>query len=145
MRPARALLYALTPSRTSAFASSGLPQPSILTHLARRFPGSFFASAAVAVPVTVVIASLAGFALATSEGRVQRLLIVLTVGAMMVPVAALWVPRAVLFKWLGLTDTLPVLMLPALMGTTPFFNALRAYSQKPTGVSVKNEIMVERR
>jgi multiple sugar transport system permease protein len=83
--------------------------------------GNSLVVVAVAVPVTVLVASLAGFALVTSEGRAQRFLIVVTVGAMMVPVSALWVPRAVLFRWLGLTDSLPVLMLPALMGTTPFF------------------------
>lgn len=75
----------------------------------------------IAVPLTVLIASLAGFAIATATPRVQRLLIVVSLIALMVPVGALWIPRFVLFKWLGLTDTLVPLIAPALMGTTPFY------------------------
>jgi multiple sugar transport system permease protein len=76
---------------------------------------------AIAVPVTVLVASLAGFALANTSGRTQKTLIAITVGAMLVPVTALWVPRFVLFKWLHLTDTPWPLIAPALMATTPFY------------------------
>ena len=76
---------------------------------------------AFAVPLTVLVASLAGFAIATATPKVQRLLVVASLIAMMVPVGALWIPRFALFKWLGLTDTLVPLVAPALMGTTPFY------------------------
>jgi multiple sugar transport system permease protein len=75
----------------------------------------------VAVPVTVVIASWAGFAIATSSPARRNRLVAITVVAMMVPLTALWVPRFVIFRWLGLTDTLAALMMPALMATTPFY------------------------
>jgi multiple sugar transport system permease protein len=75
----------------------------------------------VAVPVTVVVASLAGFAIAVSRGAPRRVLLIVTVAAMTVPLSALWIPRFVLFRWLGLTDSLASLMAPALMGTTPFY------------------------
>jgi multiple sugar transport system permease protein len=91
---------------------------------------------AVAVPVTVVVASWAGFAIATAAPRARRFLIVLSVVALMIPLSALWVPRFVMFRWAGLVDTLWPLILPALMATTPFYVLLFAlsYSRVPTGL-----------
>ena len=91
---------------------------------------------AVAVPVTVVVASWAGFAIATATPRARRLLIGLSVVALMVPLSALWVPRFVMFRWAGLIDTLWPLMLPALMATTPFYVLLFAlsYARLPKGL-----------
>ncbi len=91
---------------------------------------------AVAVPVTVLIASWAGFAIATATPRARRLLIALSVVALMVPLSALWVPRFVMFRWAGLIDTLWPLMLPALMATTPFYVLLFAlsYMRVPKGL-----------
>ena len=88
---------------------------------------------AVAVPITVLLASWAGFAIATSGPRVQRRLIGISVVALMVPVSALWVPRFVMFRWIGITDSLVALMTPALMATTPFFVLIfaLAYSRIP--------------
>lgn len=75
----------------------------------------------VAVPVTVFVASLAGFAIATASGPRRTRIVIATVLAMMVPLSALWVPRFVMFKWVGLVDSLGALMAPALMATTPFY------------------------
>ena len=88
---------------------------------------------AVAVPLTVLIASLAGFVMATAELRTRKWLIGLSLVALMIPLTALWVPRFVLFKWLGLVDTLIPLMMPALMATTPFYVLLfaLAYTRVP--------------
>lgn len=83
---------------------------------------------AVAVPVTVLIASWAGFAIATATPRARRVLIALSMVSLMVPLSALWVPRFVMFRWAGLIDTLWPLMLPALMATTPFYVLLFAIS-----------------
>ena len=46
---------------------------------------------------------------------------VASVVALMVPVTALLVPRFVLYRLLGLTDTLVPLVLPALLATSPFY------------------------
>lgn len=88
---------------------------------------------AIAVPVTIVVASLAGFAIATAQEIQRKRLIVLTVAAMTVPLSALWIPRFILFKWLGLTDSLVALMVPSLMGTAPFYVLVfaLAYSRVP--------------
>ena len=91
---------------------------------------------AVAVPVTVLIASWAGFAIAVATPRARRILIGSSVVALMVPLSALWVPRFVMFRWAGLIDTLWPLMLPALMATTPFYVLLFAlsYMRLPKGL-----------
>lgn len=77
--------------------------------------------AAVAVPVSVVVASLAGFALARLPGRVTGVVVALSLVALMVPATALLVPRFAVFRVLGLTDTLGSLVAPALLGTTPLY------------------------
>jgi multiple sugar transport system permease protein len=89
--------------------------------------------AAIAVPLTVLIASWAGFAIATSQPKTQRRLIVISFAALMVPASALWVPRFAMFRWADLIDTLVPLMAPALMATTPFYVLLFAlvYARLP--------------
>jgi multiple sugar transport system permease protein len=76
---------------------------------------------ALAVPLTVVTASMAGFAMALLERRTRGALMVLSVGLLMVPVTALWLTRFLLFNWIGLTDTLLALVVPALAGSSPLF------------------------
>jgi multiple sugar transport system permease protein len=76
---------------------------------------------ALAVPVTLVAASWAGFAMALLPARLRRTLVVAAVVLRMVPSTALWLPRFVLFKQLMLLDTYWVLVLPALMGSSPVF------------------------
>ncbi|HEX6291689.1 MAG TPA: carbohydrate ABC transporter permease [Herpetosiphonaceae bacterium] len=76
---------------------------------------------ALAVPITLVTASWAGFALAQLHARWQRTLVVFTSALLLVPSTALWLTRYVLFSYLLLTDTLWALIAPALMGTSPLF------------------------
>jgi multiple sugar transport system permease protein len=83
--------------------------------------------AAVAVPLSVLVASWAGFAMtqlaAMSRGgaRLAKFLVVACLVSLMVPLTALLVPRFAMFRILGLTDTLLPLMAPALIGTAPFY------------------------
>ncbi|HEX2416844.1 MAG TPA: carbohydrate ABC transporter permease [Micromonosporaceae bacterium] len=77
--------------------------------------------AAVAVPVSVLVASLAGFALTLVSRRIAALVGVVSLVALMVPATALLVPRFVLFRTLGLTDTLLPLLAPALLATSPLY------------------------
>jgi len=87
----------------------------------------------LAVPLTVVVASWAGFVIATGTRRTRVLLITLSVVALMIPATALWVPRFVMFKWAGLLDSLWPLIAPALMATSPFYVLLfaLAYARIP--------------
>jgi multiple sugar transport system permease protein len=77
--------------------------------------------AAVAVPASVLVASLAGFALARLRGRVVGVVVVASLLALMVPATALLVPRFTLFRFLHVTDTLVPLVAPALVGTSPLY------------------------
>ena len=77
--------------------------------------------AVIAVPVSVLVASWAGFAMTRVSRRVAALLVGASLVALMVPITALLVPRFALYRVLGLTDTLVPLVLPALVATSPFY------------------------
>jgi multiple sugar transport system permease protein len=77
--------------------------------------------AAVAVPLAVLVASWAGFAMARLPRRIAGALVAVSLVAMMVPLTALLVPRFTIFATLGLTDTYVPLIAPALVGMSPFY------------------------
>ncbi|MER7474117.1 carbohydrate ABC transporter permease [Micromonospora sp. NPDC000018] len=77
--------------------------------------------AVVAVPLSVLVASLAGFALARLAPRTTGVVVAASLVALMVPATALLVPRFAIFRMLGLTDTLVPLIAPALLGTSPLY------------------------
>jgi len=77
--------------------------------------------AALAVPITLVSASWAGFGLAQVSRRFRGALVLLALVLLLVPITALWLARAALFNWLGLVDTYAALLAPAVMGTSPLF------------------------
>jgi len=75
------------------------------------------------VPIvgTVVSSSLAGFAFARMGGvRWQRLLFAIVIGTMLFPGEVVLIPQFVLFKQLGMIDTLYPLILPSFFAS-PFF------------------------
>lgn len=76
---------------------------------------------ALALPLTIITASMAGFAMALLERRSRLVLLVVSVALLMVPVTALWLTRFLLFRWVGLTDSLLALVVPALAGSSPLF------------------------
>jgi multiple sugar transport system permease protein len=84
--------------------------------------------AAIAVPLSVLVASWAGFGMLLLEPRRRRLAIGLSLVLLMVPLAALWLPRFVLFRSLGLVDTWVPLIAPALLGMSPFYVLLFYWS-----------------
>jgi multiple sugar transport system permease protein len=77
--------------------------------------------AAIAVPLSVLVASWAGFAMTRLPRWLARVFVAAALVALMVPVTALLVPRFVLYRLLGLTDTLVPLVAPALIATSPFY------------------------
>ena len=97
---------------------------------------------ALAVPITVLVASWAGFAIARARPVTQRRLVALSLLALMVPATLLWVPRFVMFKWLGLLDSVWPLVAPALMATTPFYVLLFAlvYARIPRSLYEAAEV-----
>jgi multiple sugar transport system permease protein len=85
---------------------------------------------AFAVPLTVLTASWAAFAMTRLPRRWAGALVALSLVALMVPLTALLVPRFVIFKNLGLIDTYVPLIAPAIMGTSPFYVLLYYWSFK---------------
>jgi len=55
------------------------------------------------------------------ERRSRSALVVLSVALLLVPITALWLTRFLLFSWVGLTDSLLALLVPALSGSSPLF------------------------
>ena len=47
--------------------------------------------------------------------------VVLSVALLLVPITALWLTRFLLFRWVGLVDSLLALVVPAVMGSSPLF------------------------
>jgi multiple sugar transport system permease protein len=83
------------------------------------FPTYFLNSAIVALAVTlgnIVFCSMLGYALAKLEFPGKRVLFVLVLGTLMVPGVVTFVPLFVLTTNLGLTNTLPGMILPFLAG-----------------------------
>ena len=77
--------------------------------------------AALAVPLTIVVASWAGFAISQLSHRWRLRLIAFSVLCLMVPLTAIWLPRFILFKEVGLINQRIALVVPAVMGTAPLY------------------------
>ncbi len=73
------------------------------------------------VPLTLLTTSLAGFAMAQLPARLRDLLAAVLVAALMVPLMSVWLTRFMIYKWLGVLDTLGALILPGLMGSSPLY------------------------
>ena len=84
--------------------------------------------AAVAVPLTVLIASWAGFGIRLLRRRGQRIAIVVSLVVLMVPVTAVWATRFEVFRLAGVIDTYLPLIAPALAATTPFYVLIYAWT-----------------
>jgi multiple sugar transport system permease protein len=77
--------------------------------------------AALLVPLSVLVASWAGFAMSRVPARLARAVVAASLVALMVPLTALLVPRFTIFRALGLTDSYWPLITPALLGSSPFY------------------------
>jgi multiple sugar transport system permease protein len=84
--------------------------------------------AAIVAPLSVLVASWAGFALARLPRRLGDLVVAASLAALMVPLTALLVPRFALFRTLELTDTYVPLVAVALLGTSPFYVLVYAWA-----------------
>lgn len=93
-----------------------------------RYLGNSLLIATLAVPLTLLVASWAGFAMAQLPARVRYLLLTFAVLIRMVPITALWLPRFVVFTQLNLIDTYWALLAPIWMGSSPFFVLLFYWS-----------------
>ena len=121
-----------TPGGAPGRGLPGVPEGvSSYRDLAARIPlGRLLRNSAVvtfvAVPVTVLLASWAGFAIAQLSDRARRAALAFAVVLLLLPVPVVWVPRFAAYVRLGVLDTYVPLVAPALAATTPF-TVLLAY------------------
>ncbi len=86
-----------------------------------RYLGNSLLVVAVAVPLSLLSASMAGFAMAQLAAPLRRSLVVVSVVLLLVPVTALWLTRFLLFDAAGITGSPLALVAPAIMGGSPLF------------------------
>jgi multiple sugar transport system permease protein len=75
----------------------------------------------LALPLTLLVASLAAFATTRLPLRGQTMLVWVSLASLLAPQKALWIARFVVFKFLGWVNTPWPLVAPALLGGSPFF------------------------
>ena len=90
----------------------------------------------LAVPLTLLTSSWAGFSMAQLPKASQRRWIVLSLAVLMVPGVALWSTRFLIYKELGWLNTIWALIAPAWMGSSPFFVLMfyRAFRRIPAAI-----------
>jgi multiple sugar transport system permease protein len=81
--------------------------------------GNSLLVAAIVVPASILVASLAGYGLAGLEPRRRRLAVAALLVLLAVPVSSLWLTRFAVFEALGVLDTYIPLVAPALLGGSP--------------------------
>jgi multiple sugar transport system permease protein len=76
---------------------------------------------ALAVPITVLVASWAAFGMRLLPARLRRTAVLITLAVLLVPVTAVWTTRFAVFDAVSLVDTYGPLIAPAFAATTPFY------------------------
>jgi multiple sugar transport system permease protein len=75
----------------------------------------------VAVPLTILVAALAGFAISQLATAWRRRLVFTSVALLLIPGMAIWTLRFYVLNGLGLIDSLAALVVPAVAGGNPLF------------------------
>ena len=91
---------------------------------------------ALAVLITLLTASLAGFAMSQLSNKAQRRLLIFSVLLLMIPGASVWLFRFQILSWLGLLDTIWALVAPAFAASSPCLYSLYYWnfqSRVPSG------------
>ena len=101
-----------------------------------RYLGNSLFIVVIAVPLTCLVSSLVGFAMAQLPPRPRRQLLGLSGVWLIIPASAVWLFRFQLFDWAGLIDSRLVLLLPAVAGSSPLFVLLHYWTVRslPAGL-----------
>jgi len=78
----------------------------------------------IALPVTLLTASLAGFGMSQLPDPWRQRTLVASVVLLMIPGMAVWLFRFHMLRWVGLQDSLWALIIPAFAGSNPLFTLL---------------------
>lgn len=112
------------PSEPTMAAYARLPE---LIPLVRYLANSALV-VALAVPLTVLVASLTGFGLRLLDPAVRRRVVLGLLVVLLVPGTAVWATRFELFRLAGVVDTYVPLLTPALLAVSPVLVLLYAWS-----------------
>lgn len=83
---------------------------------------------AVAVPLTILVASWAGYGIRVLPTRRRRAAVLVVVALLLVPVTAVWATRFEVFRLAGISDSYVPLVAPALAATSPFLVLVYAWA-----------------
>ncbi len=78
----------------------------------------------IAVPCTLLTASLAGYATSRLGPKDRQTIVYGAIALQLVPLITLWLPRFLMFKQVGITNTFWSLLIPVVMGSAPLFTLL---------------------
>ncbi|HVL32269.1 MAG TPA: carbohydrate ABC transporter permease [Actinomycetota bacterium] len=120
--PPRALEIVADPVTIEAYRNAFELAP-----LARALVNSAFV-ALIFVPIAVIVASMAGYAIARAAPVARRRAVGALFVLLTIPVTVLWIARFAIFDALGLVGTYVPLIAPALMGGSPFAVLLYAFA-----------------
>lgn len=84
--------------------------------------------AVLAVPLSVLVASWAGFGIRLLVDRAKRAAVVLALVVLLVPASAVWATRFQVYDFVGLIGSVLPLVAPALLGASPFLVLIYAWS-----------------
>jgi multiple sugar transport system permease protein len=98
---------------------------------------------AVAVPMTLLTSSLAGFGLSQLRAPWRKRLLILTIALMIVPAPAVWLFRYQLLSWLGLLTSLWSLVLPSFAAGSPLLVLLFYWTFQRNPVELYEAARVE--
>lgn len=98
---------------------------------------------AVAVPMTLLTSSLAGFGLSQLRAPWRKHFLILTIALMIVPAPAVWLFRYQLLSWLGLLTSLWSLVLPSIAAGSPLLVLLFYWTFQRNPVELYEAARVE--
>lgn len=98
---------------------------------------------AVAVPLTLLTSSLAGFGLSQLRNPWRNRLLIITIILLMVPSPAVWLFRYQLLRWLGLLTSLWSLILPAFAAGSPLLVLLFYWTFRRNPIELYEAARVE--
>ena len=97
----------------------------------------------VAVPLTLLTASLAGFGLSQLRGKWRNRLLIAAIALLMAPAPAVWLFRYQLLRWLGMLTSLWALVLPAVAAGSPLLVLLFYWTFRRNPVELYEAARVE--
>lgn len=98
---------------------------------------------AVAVPMTLLTSSLAGFGLSQLRGSWRKRGLIAAIALMMIPAPAVWLFRYQLLRWLGLLTSLWSLILPSFAAGSPLLVLLFYWTFQRNPVELYEAARVE--